>query len=73
MGKTKVTESREVVTGGWWESVDCKGAQGILWDDGTVPYSNCRGGYTGYTFVKTQTVHLEYMHFIVCNVDLEKK
>lgn len=34
---------------------------------------NCGSGYVGYTIVKTQIVHLECLHFIVCNTGLGKK
>lgn len=49
-----MTESREVVAWGWWGRVGCKGAQGILWDEGNVIVVVVTWGQT---FVKTQTVH----------------
>lgn len=62
-----MTESREGVAWGWWGRVDCQGAQGILWAEGNVIVVVVTWGQT---FVKTQTVHSEHVHFVVCNVDL---
>ena len=49
-----------------------KGQEGTCWDDENIPYHDCDGRHTLYTFVKThQIVHLKWVSFTVCKFQLK--